>query len=70
MENPAYWKTAELVILDALEEFEYMTNRGIVGTSNVHLIADKLRESGHIKDQDEGIIGWDKLREHHNKKKS
>lgn len=65
MENPASWKSAELVISDALDDFGDAARHGMVGASNIHTIADRLRASGHISDADEPEIGWDKLRAHH-----
>jgi hypothetical protein len=68
MESPAYWKTAELIISDALEDHEKAMTAGMVGASTMHLIADRLREAGLLNDDHEPYIGWDKLREHHAKR--
>ena len=63
MENPSTWKRAELVIMDAILEWEASSKFG----SKQALIARKLREAGMLKDQGEPEIGWDGLREHHDK---
>lgn len=63
-ENPASWKRAELVILDALEDHAKMTAAGACGLSTPATIAWRLRDAGLINDQDESEIGWDKLRAH------
>lgn len=60
MENPSTWKRAELVILDALAEWDVSSKFG----SQNGYIARKLRDAGLLKDQDEPEIGWAGLREH------
>jgi len=64
MENPASWKSAELLILDALEDHDRYSRMGAVGYSTPALIASRLRQAGLLRDQDEPEIGWDKLRAH------
>lgn len=64
MENPASWKTAELIIRDALEDHTLATSRGAVGYSSAAAVAHALRQAGLLRDQDEPHIGWDKLRAH------
>jgi hypothetical protein len=64
MENPACWKPAELVVLDALEDHFDMLRAGACGLSQNAMICDRLRQAGYLKDADEPEIGWDKLREH------
>ena len=64
MENPACWKTAELVIGDALEDWESIQGV-VVGGSRQIAVANALRAAGLLQDSEEPEIGWDKLREHH-----
>jgi hypothetical protein len=64
MENPASWKTAELIIRDTLEDHALATSRGAVGYSSAAAVANALRRAGLLSDQDEPHIGWDKLRAH------
>jgi hypothetical protein len=62
MENPSYWKSAELVILNAYEKWEEAHQAGAIGASLPMTIANALRKSGHINDSFEERIGWDGLR--------
>lgn len=66
VENPAYWKRAELVIEGALDAWDRAQRAPevIVGPSQPHHIADALRRAGILQDQDEPMIGWDGLRKH------
>ena len=64
MENPSTWKRAELVIMDAILEWEASSKFG----SKQALIASRLRAHGLLNDQDEPEIGWDGLREHQSKR--
>jgi len=64
MENPATWKSAEVVICDALEDHGRMTAAGAVGPSVPKFVADKLRSAGLLSDADEPAVGWQHLREH------
>lgn len=65
MENPSTWKTAELVIMDALDEFnEKVRKGGVIGPSEPSHIAWRLREAGLLNDHDESMIGWEGLRKH------
>jgi hypothetical protein len=68
MENPASWKTAELIIDEALDEHDQMTARGAIGSSSVHLIADRLRRAGLLNDQDEPEVGWKRLRDRYDQR--
>jgi hypothetical protein len=63
MENPATWKTAEVVILNAYAEWDRMQRAGAVGFSVAANIASALRREGLLKDADEPELGWEKLRE-------
>lgn len=65
MENPASWKNAELVIMDALHAHESAMAAGMVGGSREHTIAEALRRAGLLKDSGEEEIGWEKLRQHY-----
>jgi hypothetical protein len=67
-ENPASWKTAELLISEALDDFAAAAPRP--GASRVKVIADRLRQAGVIQDADEPEIGWDKLREYYDEQDS
>lgn len=62
MENPASWKEAELIVLDALEEHDEMMAAGAIGLSTPALICQRLRAAGRLADSDEPEIGWDRLR--------
>ena len=68
MENPSCWKTAELVIGDAYEDWSTASSRGMIGGSLAITIANALRNSGHLNDSDEPEIGWDKLRKHYHER--
>lgn len=67
-ENPSTWKSAELVIADAIDEWRYMVGRRAVGPTDVHLIANRLRSAGLLNDTDEPEIGWEGLRAHFEEK--
>ena len=70
MENPACWKPAELVISDALDDFDkFVRKGGAIGASEPHAIAEYLRRAGWLRDQEESEIGWDKLRAHQAERK-
>lgn len=62
MENPATWKRAEKIILDALTEHDKMTAAGAVGFSSPRFVADRLRAAGLLNDADEPEIGWEGVR--------
>jgi len=70
MENPASWKSAELVIGDAYEQWHISHERCVIGLSLPAYIAQALRASGHIDDSKESPIGWEGLREHHAEKET
>jgi hypothetical protein len=61
-ENPATWKTAELVISQALADCEEARREGMCGGTTPHVIADRLRAAGLLTDGDEPEIGWEGLR--------
>jgi hypothetical protein len=69
MENPAFWKRAELVISDALEDHATLMSAGLVGPSQISYVANALREAGLLKDHDEDVLGWPALREHAEKRR-
>jgi hypothetical protein len=70
MENPASWKPAELVIEDALSDYHYDHDRGAVGASLVHYVADHLRRAGHLNDTDVPEIGWETLWGHRDERRA
>lgn len=63
MENPATWKPAEVVIMQAYEEWSRMTTAGAIGPSLPHFIADALRKAGHLNDAADPEVGWEGIRE-------
>ena len=67
MENPATWKTAEAVIVEAHAEWHEMTEAGAYGPSVGRHIASKLREAGLINDAGEPELGWTGLHQRFSK---
>jgi hypothetical protein len=64
MENPATWRPAELVVMDAYEDWAAMNSMGAIGPSLPLLICERLRDAGHLTDADEPGIGWRVLKDH------
>lgn len=52
-ENPATWKSAEIVIDRELRMLDDDVASDVCGGTAAHIIAEALRESGHINDQEE-----------------
>lgn len=50
MENPATWGPVEKTIDAAMQEAEKRQSQGVVGLSNVRIIADALRAAGLVKE--------------------
>lgn len=59
MESSAYWKKAEVIIDSVLHEDNMMNLGGetFIGTSLAKRIADALRATGQLHDEDEPIQG-------------
>jgi hypothetical protein len=54
MENPQTWGALEHTIADALDDHQKSMHDGRIGLSQVRMIADRLRASGFIdEDQDD-----------------
>lgn len=62
MENPATWKRAEKVIMDAEAQWYRWHKAGAVGLSRPAFIAHCLREAGLLHDENEPALGWEGLR--------
>ena len=71
MENPASWTEVELVISEALDRADRAIAEGRIGGSRAIQIAEALRKAGLIaSDAPTEEIGWDRLREHMEARKS
>lgn len=53
-ENPATWGPLEKAIAEALKQADEGRAAGRIGLSTVRQIADKLRETGLVKEQPNG----------------
>lgn len=65
MENPASWKPAELVVLDAYNDWMTANSLGAIGASLPSAVCEALRRDGYLVDDHQEEIGWDGLRRHH-----